>query len=830
MQIKFGMYLDGARWNAGNRAVLGKITVGPQQFATMLESFTVLDGVKTSVPCRINEYMQKMAQQDSPWCRQSFSVDPWATAKKLLEWRDEMFEAGWDGKSAASERQKTIAQLETFENSSDALTDRLLNILNALDNLSFPHEITLDEPFDDLPYLWREILKKLENAGAKIIPCSDTPLLSPSRFAVCGNDEVVLARVCARYLASTDNSRTAVICEGNSAILDEAFHQAGLGRIGITSRSCWRESLQLLPLWLETLWKPFDPARFIQLLVIPDSPVPSKLARALAAALEDEPGFGGEAWHNAWQKIELAAETDPDILTANMVKCHEILDNNSFIYEESVPVSEIIGRCNFFCKVLSGKKKNNEELSIPLAHANTLKEIMLMRRNGDVRRQELYRIIDSIISSGTEPDVCSEVTDFAVFTNPAMVDETFDTVIWWNFVSTPAVKQSNWSEAEKAFLPHLDGAAVRRRENRSWNNILRKTSKNLILMIPAVYDGEESAMHPFGDELKLCKEEKVTVESLISPDGKWLLADRSAELEKAPAFVPSDTADIPENDIDITGKLSPTTMENIISCPRKWYFEKYLRLKTPSELNISSGPLMMGKLAHKIVENIYSGKSRLDENEAYRLAAEEFDRLAPSMAAELLQPGNSVECKRQKKILTESVKQLAKELNDRQLTVVGNETEHEGSFYGIDFYGIVDLELRDAEGNLFIIDMKWSYSKDYDDKISSGKAIQLAVYSAIANKTDSPVKCAYYIFPKKKLEEADTENPVDWAEIRQKSVTAWREALETIRSGKVPRGFTEDELDNSTSLLPIAAQCKYCPCTAWCKRIVDEEEAEVGNE
>ena len=187
-------------------------------------------------------------------------------------------------------------------------------------------------------------------------------------------------------------------------------------------------------------------------------------------------------------------------------------------------------------------------------------------------------------------------------------------------------------------------------------------------------------------------------------------------------------------------------MEDMISCPRRWYFERFLRLKTPDGLEVTSGSLMMGKLAHKIVENIYAGKKRIDEDEAFRLAGIEFDRLAPSMAAELLLPGSSTECKRQKNILTGSVKNLVRQINARNLVVTGSETGCSGNIHGIDFTGRLDLELRDEQGNLYIIDMKWSFDKNYGDKLRSGKSVQFAVYSALANKTNSPVRCAYYIF------------------------------------------------------------------------------------
>lgn len=173
MNITFGMFLDGANWS-GKPASLGEITCGPGSFLTFLEQRTGLSGIEVSLPERINEYMQKIAAVDPAWCRASFQLDAWSTAKQMLALRDELYLNGWNGVDAPGERLQALALLEASALPlAPGIPDRLKLLLDELQNSTFSDTLILQDEFDLLPFYWQKVIAQLEKCGMKII-CSHT--------------------------------------------------------------------------------------------------------------------------------------------------------------------------------------------------------------------------------------------------------------------------------------------------------------------------------------------------------------------------------------------------------------------------------------------------------------------------------------------------------------------------------------------------------------------------------------------------------------------------------------------------------------------------------
>ena len=820
MRITFGMSLDGAEWS-GKPASLGEIKMGPQQFLDWLESRLGLSGIPVSAPERIDEYRRKIERVNPQWCRVSFELDPWSTARQLLAWRDELVENGWDFRRAGTPRLEALAALEADSGTlSPGVPDRMLAVWSELPHHRFDGDtLRLAEPRELLPYLWRQLILRLEGCGMAVFAAGTGNSCCPKPFPVEGANDFVLAAECVRYLrARGENSSVAIICTGDSTVLDEVLHRNGFGRLAFSENSRWRETLQILPLWLESMWKPFHPQRFLELLLLPVTPVPAALARELVAALEREPGRGGEAWQEAWRRIRSKFQTGDSGFKA-VEEMWKFLEEECFRAEESVPSGTVVRFCSLLIERIAPRVRTRPELAPVLEQAGILKRIIADR--AAVSRTELARILDSIVGTGT-PDGGAEreCNDFAVFPDPGMIDREFETVIWWNFIDRTAVGGATWTPEECAAMPGFSRETAREREHLAWRNAFRCARRNLILFIPRMLRGEAVFPHPLLDELEVPGGPVRAPAGLVDASGRWKLADRASQLEEQPFFVPTVRPRIDGNAISPVRMLSYTQLDTLLACPFRWFLQDYAGLGTSPVMRIPTDGLMLGNLAHKVVETIYRGRESIETAEAAQVAAREFDRLVPAMAAELLLDGRTLERKRIRETLIAAVEALVREINSRHLLVKGAEKELRGTFAGMEFQGKLDLYLEDAAGKQFVIDMKWSASSRYQESLENGKALQLAAYSRLLDAEEFDVHCGYFLLPKRKL--LYEPNP-QWGELWEKAETMWKQRLEKIHAGILERG-EEDErkLKHSPLTLPLAAGCGFCDYAALCAQMEEQ--------
>ena len=162
MNITFGMFLDGTHWSEKS-ASLGEIICGPGAFLALLEQRTGLSGVEVSLPERINEYRAKIEAVNPLWCRASFQLDSWSTAKQMLAMRDELYLNGWNGVDTASDRLKALAQIEASSLPlSGGIPDRMKRLLTELEYFTFSDTLYIRDEFELLPFYWQKIITQLK--------------------------------------------------------------------------------------------------------------------------------------------------------------------------------------------------------------------------------------------------------------------------------------------------------------------------------------------------------------------------------------------------------------------------------------------------------------------------------------------------------------------------------------------------------------------------------------------------------------------------------------------------------------------------------------------
>ena len=336
MKILFGMHLDGAVWS-NQSASVGEVRTGPLGLLSILETRLGVSRLSPHPVRRIDEYMKRMKELDkeSVWFHKSFSVDPWSTARQLLDWRDELVEAGWHGKllTTGSARLEALLALENVEIPLTAgRSDRLREVIEHLIQNIPAHIdfVELMDPLNMLPPVWQYLMNLLQSQGTSIQTKQEPEKIKPttnlsriqslmrgetvSNSLTLQDDSLVLLKAdneweaaehLALWLASDleANDQVTIICGMDTSVLDQALKRHGLPRIGRSEPSRWREIQQIMPLMLANAWQPVDIRLLVELLSLSASPFPSWVCRFLLKAIAQEPGVGGRAWQQAMDEI-----------------------------------------------------------------------------------------------------------------------------------------------------------------------------------------------------------------------------------------------------------------------------------------------------------------------------------------------------------------------------------------------------------------------------------------------------------------------------------------------------------------------------------------------
>src|SRR6185369_50071 len=116
MKITFGLALDGCE-SVGPAHLLNDTYCGPLGLIQILETRLGLKSESPSAAQRVTQYrtlLKTLAEEGEVFYRASFEKDSYAVAETLLDWRDDLVEAGWDG-HAAGDNSKRLRDLAAIE-------------------------------------------------------------------------------------------------------------------------------------------------------------------------------------------------------------------------------------------------------------------------------------------------------------------------------------------------------------------------------------------------------------------------------------------------------------------------------------------------------------------------------------------------------------------------------------------------------------------------------------------------------------------------------------------------------------------------------------------
>ncbi|SOC43095.1 PD-(D/E)XK nuclease family protein [Ureibacillus acetophenoni] len=818
MEIILGYWLDSKIYPDelhGETASVGKVFTGFHGLVNILEMQFGLSFPEIADSIRIAEWQATITKVDNgqkPYSN-SFKTDSWNTARELKNRRDELVLAGWNPKiqRGGGKWIEAIAEIEIANiEHSHGFADRVCSLFKLLKQQFLPLSINKITIIDEDESLWEnwviEMIELLKLNGVTIekmplqpldlptppvtdlqkikaalydskIDVSNLELTNDGSFIILRSEqEWDAADFLISWLQQHGDDNTVLINNSNNLLLTELFHRRGLPTTEIQNYSKWRSALQVLPLTIETYWKPARVDRMMELLTLPISPIPRRLCTKLANSLAQEPGIGGEKWNdaidNAVTEIEelwIAEGLNQIQVKKRIADLQEKIDLwiNHEYYDpvEGIPC-EIIEK---ICRKIGSWAfaRNNFEPNSIFAQIYTItNELILGLRTlniENINQLQLANILDSILGAGSKLDgYIAESASWTSVQHPGAIWGQANTVLWWDFTDHSSTNLHKWSDSERHFLQLHDillsaPEQIRRRENLSWHNALRFAKEKVILFLPSKVRGEDVKAHPLLDEIRFALSKLNTEEHQLTIYAEELRKNENVKMiditfkrhpittQPIPGSIRQWT--IPKQKVKLRDKESATSFESVLSCTLQWTLRYGANIRSSNALSLPNESVMLGNLGHAILERLIKENKFTNNIDIQQVTGEIFDNLVPKMAAMLLLPENQSLLRKVRRDLQKSMHQFATFLENTGVSI----TETEGIYSkqwkdNINFEGRLDLIGKTTSGRTMLFDAKWSRRpSNYKTRLQEG-SIQLALYHWLLSTSEEDfIPVAYFM-------------------------------------------------------------------------------------
>jgi len=815
MDLIFGLACDGRAYpdfpGLGG-GVFNAAVLGPTGLIEILETQLGLTGPRGAEAVRIAAYAAKLraslAMDPIAFFAASFARDPWATAKSLLGWRDQLMASGWNGQAIGARRVDDLARVESETPAlPPGVPDRLQGVLLALADrppLSVA-SLHLVEPRAMLTPPYRRLVDQLEGCGVSILAATTTtlsgdndlqrvqtflrtgeirPLSGDGAFMAVESDTALMsAEALAEWLAAgseEDLAGTVVLSsDGDTALLDRALQARGLPALGQSAASPWRGALQVLPLAFAASWAPFNAKALLDLLLLPRPPIGRSAARKLARALAREPGTGAAAWDRAWAELEAdlterfadhpSAEAE---IARRQTRWREWTTGGLYSRSDGIPaeaarrIAARVGQC----AVETDAGASDPLLLTVAGAASAFVQAIDVLGQDPLPALLVERMIEQVLAEGAQnPDHIATAGGLRCVKSPAAIWGPLARLVWWDFKGPgERVPTTPWSRAEIAALAAVGcelepAATVAARIGWGYANAIHQTRKGVMLIRPALAGGEETVSHPLAHQLNPLTQPagariRWSAEQLLD-DAAHDLAGRSLPRELAATVSPPQARaqwPLPATAIARLAdrKESASSFEHLADCQMRWMLLDVLRLSRGRFAEIPGPDQLLGNLAHEIANRVLRPGPVADADEVLRQVDAVFDTLLSAIAAPLQQPEFAGELAAARTRVPAALAELARLMRQKGLEVVGTELDREAVFAnGLSVVGRLDLVVRDATQGLGVIDLKWTRSANRRrTELAEGRALQLATYGAIADPAGgAPAPGAYYLLNQRRL-------------------------------------------------------------------------------
>jgi hypothetical protein len=802
MDIVFGLWADGGAMpdhGGTGPGALGCPVVGPNGLLDIIETACGLSEPLGAYVVRVAAWQAALAAADDPgrfWSR-SFAVDPWSTARTLLEWRDMLVETGWNHEIAWPKgRLADLASAEAAAKVPPGLADRLLRVVPAIDASITSHirRIRLIDARAHHGCGWRRLLNGLEANGVAITKMAAAPAASPAtalgqmqRWMTEGrahgsvpDGTLTLARASSGVLASevvgqwieavgAGGQTLAIVAQGgDTQLLDHGLARSGQPRAGRSRRSPHRGTLQLLLLGFKIAWRPFDAHALMELLLFARSPIARRAAWRLAAALESAPGRGSEEWSTAWAEVEKreldAAVTDKDrsLAEARLARWRAWAEPVMADPMDGMPVESAVAICDrTIAWGVARHASDADPLYLKTATlASDVRNALIALGRPLLSRNLIERMIDQALDEGHDnPSAQAEAAPWRSVAHPGAIWSVVDNVVWWNFVDVgEASGRAPWTSAERASLanagcPLDDPSLAAQASSAAWERALLHCRERLLLVSAGLSAYGEGSLHPLAHRMAPALEESadtIRLEDALSRAEQPLAGESVVRVAIDPTPLPMAQAGwvTPQGYAArvAAASESATSFENLLSCQLMWALRHVARVRVGRARAIPDENRLLGNLAHALAREIFVPGPPPPPEDAAAKTSILLEQAIDQLAAPLRHPALATELAFAERRLPAAMAELSRTLIANDLTVEATELQVSGSFEdALSVRGAIDLVARDSAGAPVIIDLKWTRSpKSRLDELKGGSAVQLATYGAML-ADDGPYRAGYFL-------------------------------------------------------------------------------------
>lgn len=910
IRVIFGERLDGGAWPpTPGGGELGAAVVGVPGLLSLVETFAGLGGPTVPAARRIATMRQRLASLTARtyYWSESFALDPWAVAREILTMRDELVDAGWTA-AAVADPPPRLADLATLERLEEpplppGEADRLVaaaRVLGAGLELPIDDIVVIDDEAT-LPAGAGRLLNAIAVNGVRVSfrpvgsqAASKTgdlarvqawlatgkkePLTGDGTFVVLqGRSEGTEAEAVADWLAAgsrkssdaneTGDSDTVLVLGTATGLLDGALGRRGLPRLMHLPASPLRGAVQLLSLAFAIRWRPFDPSPLLDLLLLPQSPIPAAAARPVIDTLTETPGRGGSRWTAAIDQglLNRRKKFEADGLSGDALKRRVEQDTARWLpwltgelFDEVAGMPTLAAR-EICARVAAWAARVASDAPGPVAavggFATTLSQVIQDAGLDQLPRVQLERMIDAVVAEGVDAEHgVAEAAPWSHVSHPAKVWDEAGTLVWWGCSSDVAARWlPRWTDEEITALqavacaPELAAQALAR-DSAGWRRALLKARERVVIVVPPGADrdeGEHPLLHELGPLLSASASgivfwtEQVLVESRCELAGRTIVrsvaADRSLPRPRAIWAAPA-------NAIAPRPREAATSIELLLGCPFAWALHYPGKLRPSRRSEVPAGETLIGLLAHALAAEIFAPGLPPSPEVAGQRAEQRLPALIDEMASPLRLPGAAADYARVFSRLPTAMEVLAARLATLKATIVAPELDRDvrdGMAPGIELAGRIDLLIETKGNGPAVIDMKWSRGDGRRRKeIEAGHAVQLAVYGRLLGSDSTPAPGTYFMLSQARFLPAGDNlfgaaagtGALPLAEVWANAKSSWLTRMKQLGEGRVEatgerlREFGVGDTEGDSAATSVALQreppCAFCDKARLCGHAV----------